>query len=891
MMLAATLVHAASLSQLDERSMDTASHTRRLKKVWEGEPTWQERAIFVERYSPTTDTISFSPRTWPIDRHPWDEDPYKLAVLQRACSMTNDDPFSCYTTTTGTTPFRFEDSNTLIRKFDLYRARGRDNQYSYHCNKQLTSATYIGWPAKFMDADATDANCEWETNNPGYMQPLPDRTGPFDTAYDYTFEMCTYSGDCKPTDFDCINAYTVVALADPIAADAQNLFTYNIQADSTAAASRRLTEDYEDGEVSGDKETRKVTYYPRMGPPKGAKTVNVVYIENAEGPFFPCPVLASGQQVPCHDVAAAEKAAENDYDYDFMTDYEDPVTPEEQELIQARRLNSAPSVPPSTPPSEPPSTPPSEPPGAPPPGAPPSPPPPPLLPSYSPPTLVPTTDSVITVRSLKLTKIDSNEASSFAVSFSWTAEWSSRYATHPCTINLYDVGQGVSIKGKFVHRTAWWTPQPASEGATKTDVTYAPQLQVLHAPETPVMQPCSVANCPWPKQLFLRDEIKMTVTRPNTWNLNQFPFDSQTLAGSISLVDNVAYPEDRPRVKLNLTSALSSYDPKGDELSSLFDGSQWITQSVSLSQNAASHLVVDFTVEVQRSAREPIFKVMMPVLVNALLAILASRSDTETRITVIALSTLAAATMLNPPTLGLPEGLEGVPFVMSLVISHLGICFVILFLTGMVIEKQYSAGRKSDNYSKMRRPLLVDGWRDAFVVKKEVEQQLYAGQAKPNGGETGTPPYAAAPEYPSPPPSPSGGPMKEAEFSSTAPPDPAGRGLTGWKKFLNFRIGSHKIVAAQAPGREAIDRTVNDPISLLTKAILTLPPLFHHAVQSTMDKPTDPSGAGKISGDDWTLPVEAKTENKADFINHWMRVLTPWAYIVLWVTLALLYFV
>ena len=39
------------------------SHGRRLKAEWPNEATWQARAIFAERLSPTTDAISFSPRS------------------------------------------------------------------------------------------------------------------------------------------------------------------------------------------------------------------------------------------------------------------------------------------------------------------------------------------------------------------------------------------------------------------------------------------------------------------------------------------------------------------------------------------------------------------------------------------------------------------------------------------------------------------------------------------------------------------------------------------------------------------------------------------------------------------------------------------------------------
>ena len=104
------------------------SHGRRLKAEWPGEPTWQARAVWAERISPTTDSVSFTPRTWPIQRHPWDEPMYKLAFLQRACVMTNNDPASCYTNSAGTSPFTFADSDTTNKKYELYR-RAKEVMY------------------------------------------------------------------------------------------------------------------------------------------------------------------------------------------------------------------------------------------------------------------------------------------------------------------------------------------------------------------------------------------------------------------------------------------------------------------------------------------------------------------------------------------------------------------------------------------------------------------------------------------------------------------------------------------------------------------------------------------------------------------------------------------
>ena len=139
---------------------------------WAGEPTWQMRAIFSERISPTTDAISFSPRTWPVNWHPWWEPLYKLTVVQRACRMTNNDPNACYTTSGGETPFTFADSDTEMKKYELYRAVGQDTTKSETCNEEMKAASFIGWPKDsdsgpfFATADYNDPDdCRWASND------------------------------------------------------------------------------------------------------------------------------------------------------------------------------------------------------------------------------------------------------------------------------------------------------------------------------------------------------------------------------------------------------------------------------------------------------------------------------------------------------------------------------------------------------------------------------------------------------------------------------------------------------------------------------------------------------------------------------------------------------
>ena len=76
---------------------------------------------------------------------------------------------------------------------------------------------------QWMDQGAYDQG-GWYAK-PGYFKRVANKIGPADTPYDYTFEVCARVGACQPTDFDCVNAYTVVALGDPLATDARTLFT------------------------------------------------------------------------------------------------------------------------------------------------------------------------------------------------------------------------------------------------------------------------------------------------------------------------------------------------------------------------------------------------------------------------------------------------------------------------------------------------------------------------------------------------------------------------------------------------------------------------------------------------------------------------------------------
>ena len=119
----------------------------------------------------------------------------------------------------------------------------------------------------------------------------------------------------------------------------------------------------------------------------------------------------------------------------------------------------------------------------------------------------------------------------FQVKFKYTATWSDRYAVHPCTINLYDTGKGVGANGKMIPSADWWVPSPTMLQKTDETVTHAKDLKVMHTATDAVVEPCDgkdgAMKCPWPKQLFLQEEVVLTATKSSSWNMNQHPFDVQ----------------------------------------------------------------------------------------------------------------------------------------------------------------------------------------------------------------------------------------------------------------------------------------------------------------------------------------------------------------------------
>ena len=94
--------------------------------------------------------------------------------------------------------------------------------------------------------------------------------------------------------------------------------------------------------------------------------------------------------------------------------------------------------------------------------------------------------------------------------------------------------------GKKVAAEDWWTPRPAKGSASRLTSKGVTNLSVYSEPDVEVVTACTTTSCPWPKQLFLRDQLDIDLTQSASWDLFRFPFDTQTVRAQVTLLD----PED-----------------------------------------------------------------------------------------------------------------------------------------------------------------------------------------------------------------------------------------------------------------------------------------------------------------------------------------------------------
>lgn len=133
----------------------------------------------------------------------------------------------------------------------------------------------------------------------------------------------------------------------------------------------------------------------------------------------------------------------------------------------------------------------------------------PLVDGMRPPGFVAPEAIVFTVEDIRLGLLKRVGADSFTLKLSYYMTWSDRFAVHPCRVSLYSSGGGVPEGGKLVDANAWWKPDPDKDSSSSLSFTHSPNLTVLHRPGEPVTRACDTLTCPWPKQLFFREKIKV----------------------------------------------------------------------------------------------------------------------------------------------------------------------------------------------------------------------------------------------------------------------------------------------------------------------------------------------------------------------------------------------
>ena len=335
-----------------------------------------------------------------------------------------------------------------------------------------------------------------------------------------------------------------------------------------------------------------------------------------------------------------------------------------------------------------------------------------------------------------------------------------------------------------------------------------------------------------------------------------YPFDTQTLTGSFFLAEKFDGPDKVSRTSISFDSpGFSLSGLHGDGLEGIYTKSGWTPRSAVIRPSSSgspggncrkeglSHLCADFEIRLERVASGNVFKVLVPVFVQMGITTLAAMQPAGTRLQVLALGAVASAALMMPRSLGLPADIEGVPFVMALVICHITVVAVMLVVTGYqivltagssppppphrlerlprhphappLLSHAQSAcllgvGRRTDELCSSRRAALVGEWKAAFAAKRALEEQL-----------------------------PGGAPHPAAADVSLSLSTGGGEPLRAGKEAEGY-------ASAQSPPAEPAE-----PVSLLTRAVLALPALMHHANQSTLPKPTHPHGEGSMGDSDW----------------------------------------
>lgn len=300
---------------------------------------------------------------------------------------------------------------------------------------------------------------------------------------------------------------------------------------------------------------------------------------------------------------------------------------------------------------------------------------------------------VLHVNNLDIKSLTQMTFDGFSMRVEYKVSWSDRTAVHPCTIPLYHFGEGVPHSGKKVDAEKWWWPKPDKDSASHLTYEHEKNLTVCHGPLladaesykndgcVKVVEACTTQTCPWPKQLFLQDKIKILAHETASWDLFKYPFDKQVVRARIHLVDKDNFDST---VAYDTTTLNVTLPPEGyfeSDYKDIYKPDAWKVYHAAVKLDPDDPLGLIFELKVQRNAVSTIFKCIIPSIANAFLVMLATTLPTGARLKVLALSIVAASAMLNPNFLGLPGDVQGVPFVQSLPIVHMIITFIALAYT------------------------------------------------------------------------------------------------------------------------------------------------------------------------------------------------------------------
>ena len=154
----------------------------------------------------------------------------------------------------------------------------------------------------------------------------------------------------------------------------------------------------------------------------------------------------------------------------------------------------------------------------------------------------PEQDLVVHISRLKVNAVKAVSSAQFTVVVEVTLTWTSKYAVHPCGIDLY---RGVVAGEAVVPAKDWWRPVVKADGAISSEESFVsgnPMLQVhrtagnaTHEPE-PVTRPCTQESpsragslgasgvaCPWRAQVYLQEHVGLEMTFVSDFNLNRNP--------------------------------------------------------------------------------------------------------------------------------------------------------------------------------------------------------------------------------------------------------------------------------------------------------------------------------------------------------------------------------